>query len=78
VDNAVDTQRHATQVYRKLYRKSRTVASLICMEYGCVQEEEAEELYAVLVKLEGAIRKRKAEEAAGGCSDAKKHATERG
>jgi hypothetical protein len=60
----VDEQRHARQVYMNLWGKSRTVTSLICVDYGYVQERGAEELLAVLLKLEDVIRKRKALEAA--------------
>jgi hypothetical protein len=34
----VDQQRHARQVYGNIWGKSRTVTSLICMDYGYVQE----------------------------------------
>jgi hypothetical protein len=64
LDIPVDKLRHSRQVYENLWGKSRTVTSLIRVDYGYVQEREAEELLAVLVKLEEVIRKRKALEAA--------------
>ena len=60
----VHQQRHSKQMYGKLWGKSRTMTSLICVDYGSVQEDEAEELYNVLSKLEDTIRKRKAVESA--------------
>eukprot|EP00873_Tetraselmis_striata_P003278 jgi/Tetstr1/423542/TSEL_014215.t1 len=64
LDIPVDQQRHARQLYGKLWGRSRTVTSLICVDYGYVQQEAAEELLACLVRIEDGIRKRKALEAA--------------
>eukprot|EP00873_Tetraselmis_striata_P037650 jgi/Tetstr1/457914/TSEL_044432.t1 len=44
--------------------KSRTVTSLICVDFGHVRDEEAEELVAFLVHMEEEIRKRQAQEMA--------------
>ncbi len=44
--------------------KSRTVTSLICVDCGSVQEDEAEELYNILSKLEDTIPKHKVVESA--------------
>jgi len=64
LDIPVDQQRHARQLYGKLWGKSRTVTSLICVDYGYVEQDAAEELLACLVRIEDGIRKRKALEAA--------------
>eukprot|EP00873_Tetraselmis_striata_P019447 jgi/Tetstr1/439711/TSEL_028130.t1 len=64
LDNPVDQQRHARQLYGKLWGKSRTVTSLICVDYGYVEQDAAEEILACLVRIEDGIRKRKALEAA--------------
>eukprot|EP00873_Tetraselmis_striata_P046029 jgi/Tetstr1/466293/TSEL_010826.t1 len=60
----VNEQRRTKQVYGKLWGKSRTVTSLICVDFGHVHEEEAEELDAFLVHMEEKIRKRQALEMA--------------
>eukprot|EP00873_Tetraselmis_striata_P001990 jgi/Tetstr1/422254/TSEL_001250.t1 len=57
-------QRHARQLYGKLWGKSRTVTSLICVDYGYVEQDAAEELLACPVRIEDGIRKRKALKAA--------------
>ena len=59
----VHQQRHAKQTYGKLWGKSRTVVSMIAVDYGYVQEAEAEELLACLERLGERLRKRKAMEA---------------
>eukprot|EP00873_Tetraselmis_striata_P026048 jgi/Tetstr1/446312/TSEL_033855.t1 len=64
LDIPVDQQRHARQLYGKLWGTSRTVTSLLCVDYGYVEQDAAEELLACLVRIEDGIRKRKALEAA--------------
>eukprot|EP00873_Tetraselmis_striata_P022645 jgi/Tetstr1/442909/TSEL_030972.t1 len=63
VDYPVNEQRRADQVYGKFWGKSRTVTSLICVDFGHFHEEEAEELDAFLVHMEK-FRKRQALEMA--------------
>eukprot|EP00873_Tetraselmis_striata_P034440 jgi/Tetstr1/454704/TSEL_041590.t1 len=64
LDIPVDQQRPARQLYGKLWGRSRTVTSLICVDYGYVEQDAAEELLACLVRIEDGFRKRKALEAA--------------
>eukprot|EP00873_Tetraselmis_striata_P006493 jgi/Tetstr1/426757/TSEL_001694.t1 len=64
LDIPVDQQRHARQLYGKMWGRSRTVTSLTCVDYGYVEQDEAEELLACLVRIEDGIRKRKPLEAA--------------
>lgn len=56
IEVPVHEHRRATQAYGKLWGKSRTVAALICVDYGYLQTQEAEEFYTFLTGL----RKRKA------------------
>eukprot|EP00873_Tetraselmis_striata_P044684 jgi/Tetstr1/464948/TSEL_009682.t1 len=48
VEIPVNEQRRAKQVYGKLWGKSHTVTSLICVDFGHAHEVEAEELDAFL------------------------------
>ena len=65
LDLPVHEHRRAKQAYGKLWGKSRTVTSLICLDFGrYLQEDDAEEYYAFLERMEERVRKRKAAEMA--------------
>ena len=64
LDLPVHEHRRAKQAYGKLWGKSWTVTSLICLDFGYLQQDDAEEYYAFLERMEERVRKRKAAEMA--------------
>eukprot|EP00873_Tetraselmis_striata_P001195 jgi/Tetstr1/421459/TSEL_012408.t1 len=60
IDIPINEQRRAKYLYGKCWGESRTLSSLICLDYGQIQEEEAEEFLSAIAHLKDKIRKRKA------------------
>ena len=60
IDLPVHEWRKAKKAYGRMWGKSCTVTTLICMDYGYLREAEAEEMYEYLLQLENRVKKRKA------------------